>query len=381
MRSSYFFVLTKPLLWGYNKSSDKLNNHTTKGGNLSMSTIAQFSLPVKGLSNYKFHRLQANQLADVYDYLYKQADTAQDLDRWEGKRDRVRHCGTLLMGDIYERLVCVGGEYTTEQMYKLTGANFCRVMLCPMCQWRRASKLYGTMVRVWQYIYDDYGSLEFDASKHRRLPRLRALLLTLTVPNVSDDYLRTTIQDMAEAWHNLTKLAVWRQSIKGYYRCLEVTYNALTDTYHPHYHVLLLVTEDYFARDNASYISHDMWLQMWRECMDDDSICQVDIRPLKGNTPSAVLKSLNEVCKYTCKPSDYLDGDMQRKSRVVAVIDKALDKVRRASWGGWLKQAKLVLSLDDELLNSDYLPASEWSKVVPNVWYHWSNGVGDYIEI
>jgi plasmid rolling circle replication initiator protein Rep len=346
-----------------------------------MSTITHNVVSVKGLSNYKLHRLQANKLADVYDYLYHNADTAFELDRWDNKRDRVRHCGTLLMGDIYERLSCVGGEYTIEQMYKLTGANFCRVMLCPMCQWRRASKLYGTMVRVWQYIFDDYKTMEFDASHNRKLPRLRALLLTLTVPNVSGEYLRTTIQDMADAWHNLTKWAVWRKSVKGYYRCLEVTYNALTDTYHPHYHVMLLVTEDYFARDNASYISRDMWLQMWRDCMDDDSICQVDIRPLKGNTPSAVLKSLNEVCKYTCKPSDYLDGDMQRKSRVVSVIDQALDKVRRASWGGWLKAAKQVLALDEELLNTDYLPSDDWVKVVPNVWYHWSNGVGDYVEI
>lgn len=346
-----------------------------------MSTIAQNLSPVKGISNYKLHRMQSGQLADVYDYLYMQADTAQDLDRWDGKRDRVRHCGTLLMGDVYERLIYSDGDYTVEQMYRLTGANFCRVMLCPMCQWRRASKLYGTMVKVWQYMFDDYRTIEFDTLKHRQLPRLRALLLTLTVPNVTGSDLRVTIQDMADAWHRMQRYAHWRTNIKGYYRCLEVTYNAVSDTYHPHYHVMLVVTEDYFKQDNPYYISRDMWLHMWRECMDDDSICQVDIRPLKGTTPSAMLKSLNEVCKYTCKPSDYLDGDMERKSRVVSTIDKALDKVRRASWGGWLKQAKVALALDEELLNCDYIPSDDWAKVVPDVWYHWSNGVGDYVKI
>lgn len=349
---------------------------------MSMSTIAQNPAPVKGLSaSYRDKHKQALQLSDVYDYLYHQADTAQDLDRWEGKRDRVRCCGTLLMGDIYERVTCVNGEFGAEQSYRLTGANFCRVMLCPACQWRRASKLYGTLIKSLDYMLEDYKSVEFDACKHRVLPKLRMLLLTLTVPSVSGDMLRDTIQAMADGWHRLQRVPRFNSAVKGYYRCLEVTYNSKADTYHPHYHVLLVTTEDFFARSRNDYIGHAEWLDMWRKAMRDCSITQVDIRPLKGTTPSALLKSLSEVCKYTCKPSDFFRGTMEQRAAVVGTIDKALDKVRRASWGGCLKAAKAALALDEDFIEQDYTPDGDWYKVQPNVWLHWSSGVGDYVTV
>lgn len=336
---------------------------------MSIDILPQKNKSVNMLS-YKTHRKECLQLADVYHELYEMAEYANDIDRWEDKEKRVRDCGTWLMGDLYER--------DGEQKYVLTGANFCRTMLCPMCQWRRALKLYSTMLRVWQYVFDDYHAIEFDESKHRVLPQLRALLLTLTVPNVLGGDLRRTVLDMSDGWSRLRKLVRF-DAIKGYYRCLEVTYNASTDTYHPHYHVLLLVTDDYFDKSKVDYIHHDEWLDLWRQSMRDSSIAQVDIRALRGSTPQAMLKNLNECCKYTCKPSDFLQGSMVQRRKIVETVDKALDKVRRASFGGWLKDAKMALKLDDELIESDSKPTSEWKKVVPNVWYHWSSSVGDYI--
>lgn len=322
------------------------------------------------IKSYKIHRLECERLADVYHELFLSADLASDMDRWEQKESRVRGCGTWLMGDLYER--------AGEHKYVLTGANFCRTMLCPMCQWRRALKLYSTMLRIWTFVFDDYRTIEFDESKHRVLPQLRALLLTLTVPNVSGENLRDTIASMSDGWSRLRKLADF-DAIKGYYRCLEVTYNASNNTYHPHYHVLLLVTDDYFSKDKQDYIHHNEWLDLWRQSMRDERIAQVDIRALRGSTPQAMLKNLNECCKYTCKPSDFLSGSLELQCRVTETIDKALDKVRRASFGGWLKDAKMALKLDDELIESDSKPNSEWRLSVPNVWYHWSSGVGDYI--
>ena len=349
---------------------------------MSMSTITHNSASVKGLSApYRDKHKQALELSEVYDYLFHQADTSQELDRWESKRDRVRCCGTLLMGDVYERISCVDGEFGAEQSYRLTGANFCRVMLCPTCQWRRASKLYGTLIKSLGYMMDEYKLVEFDDSKHRVLPKLRMLLLTLTVPSVSGDALRDTIQSMADGWHRLQRVPRFRSAVKGYYRCLEVTYNSKADTYHPHYHVLLITTEAYFARSSSDYIGHAEWLDMWRNAMRDSSITQVDVRPLRGGAPSALLKSLSEVCKYTCKPSDYLRGTMEQRASVVGTIDKALDKVRRASWGGCLKAAKAALALDEEIIEQDYAPDDDWYKVQSDVWLHWSSGVGDYVTI
>ncbi len=337
---------------------------------MSDSILSHNSSPVN-ISRFGKHKKESLKLANIYHKLFEDAFLASDIDRWENKEDRVRHCGTLLMGDIYER--------GSERKFFLSGANFCRVMLCPMCQWRRALKLYSSMVRIWNYVFDDYKIIEFDSSGHRLLPPLRALLLTLTVLNVPGSELKETVRLMSEGWSRFRRLHSF-DTIKGYYRCLEVTYNSKSDTYHPHYHVLLLVTEDYFSLDKSNYLHQSDWLELWQQSMRNSDITQVDIRRLKGTSPSSMLKNLNETCKYTCKPSDFLSGSLDQQCRVVQTIDKALDKVRRASFGGWLKDARSALKIDEEDIEKDDILYSDWKKVVPMVWYHWSNSLGEYIE-
>lgn len=321
--------------------------------------------------SFREYKLQADELARVYDGLLADAVYAADLDRWESKLDRVRHCGTMLMFSRYK--LPDGSTYD-----KLDGANFCRVMLCPLCQWRRARKLYGEMLQVWRMTYEQYRLIEFDGSRNRIRPRLRAVLLTLTVPNVPGDMLRETVQRMSAAWNRLNQSKGYKewQAVKGYYRCLEVTYNSVADTYHPHYHVLLLVDEDYFRAD---YVSQQRWLEIWRQCYRDNTIVAVDVRALRGNTPQQLLKSLNECCKYTVKPSDFLRGSMVQRMRVVETLDKALDGVRRASYGGWLKDARQVLKLDKLDYGVDAVPLPDGATKVDLVWLHWSTGAGDYL--
>lgn len=330
--------------------------------------IPQTIETVKG--QFATYKKQSDDLAAVYDALFTDAVYASDLDRWENKLDRVRHCGTLLMFSRYQ--LPDGTVYD-----KLDGANFCRVMLCPMCQWRRAHKLYGEMLQVWKLTFENYREIEFDRSRNRLRPRLRAVLLTLTVPNVPADQLRDTIARMSQAWNRLNQnrgYAEWK-AIKGYYRCLEVTYNAAADTYHPHYHVLLLVDDDYFR---AHYVSRDRWLEIWRQCYRDSSIVAVDVRVLRGSTPQQIMKSLNETCKYTVKPSDFLRGSMVQRMRVVETLDKSLDGVRRASYGGWLKHARQVLKLDKLEFGVDAMPLPDGAKKIDLVWLHWATGAGDY---
>lgn len=321
---------------------------------------------------FKTYKKQADELALVYEALFADAVYIADLDRWEAKIDRVKHCGTMLMFDRYQ-------TPDGQTFDRLAGANFCRVMLCPMCQWRRARKLYGEMLQVWKLTFDNYREIEFDRSRNRLLPRLRAVLLTLTVPNVPGSDLRDTISRMSQAWNRLNKGKGFRewQVVKGYYRCLEVTYNAAADTYHPHYHVLLLVDEDYFKAD---YVSRERWLDIWRQCYRDSRIVAVDVRALRGSTPQQLLKSLNETCKYTVKPSEFLRGSMVQRMTVVETLDKALDGVRRASYGGWLKDARQVLKLDKMEFGLDAEPLPDGAKKVDMVWLHWSTGAGDYVE-
>lgn len=320
-------------------------------------------------SQHATYKRQSEDLALVYDALKVDATTASDLDRWESKYDRVKHCANWLITD----------QYTLpdgSSSFVVSGATYCRVMLCPMCQWRRARRLYSDMLRIWDFTFSQYRDIEFDRHRNRVHPRLRALLLTLTVPNVSGDELRDTVGRMSAAWNRLKRYPEYK-AIKGYYRCLEVTYNATTDKYHPHYHVLLLVDESYFAAD---YVKQDRWRDIWRRCYGDHSIVAVDIRPLRGKTPEQLLKSLNETCKYTVKPSDFLRGSMLQKMGIVETLDKALDHVRRASFGGWLKDARLALKMDDDEMTDDKTTLPDGAKWAGSVWLHWASSLGDYVQ-
>lgn len=327
-------------------------------------------------SQYRTYRRQAAQLADVYKLLFSRAELAADLDRWEGKENRVRCCGCNLQFSAYQLP-------DGQNLYRLAGADFCRVMLCPVCQWRRAQKLYGEMVQIWDNIFTSYHDMMYDHNRNKIRPALRGLLLTLTVPNVPGDKLRGTIGKMQKAWNCLNQakrggyLPEWA-AVKGYYKTLEITYNAKFKTYHPHYHVLLLVDDDYFR---LHYVTRDRWLDIWRRCYGDDSITQVDIRVLRGHTAQSMLRNLNEVCKYTVKPSDFLHGSMDERAEIVETLDKALHKIRRASYGGWLKEVRHSLKLDREEMKNlgvDTFPIPNGAVKLPDVWLHWGSGIGDY---
>lgn len=316
-------------------------------------------------SKYAKKKKQSLMLAQIYARLFDRAERAADMDRWERKEAVTRQCGTMLLFDHVEH------SETGALGYQVRSANFCRGLLCPLCQWRRAQKLFGDMVRVWEYIFEDYKSIEFDSSGHRQHPKLRAFLLTLTVKNCAGDELRDSIRWMQESWNCFAgnHSRVW-QDVKGYYKTLEVTVSDRC-TYHPHFHVLCLVTDDYFQK---GYIRQPEWLAAWQQATGDDSITQLDIRVLKGGTARALLKSLNECCKYTVKPSDFLS----RGDDVVETLDRQLEGVRRASYGGWLKEARRQLKLSDDEHIDDKRDTS-W-RVIGQVWLHWSSGLGDYVS-
>ena len=107
------------------------------------------------------------------------------------------------------------------------------------------------------------------------------LMLTLTVPNCSEENLGKVVSEMSKAYHRMFLRTPIKKAVRGWFRALEVTYNEEQNTYHPHYHVLLMVPKNYFESCRGIYIERDDWLKYWQEAMRDDSICQVDIRKVK----------------------------------------------------------------------------------------------------
>jgi plasmid rolling circle replication initiator protein Rep len=262
-------------------------------------------------------------LADSYNRL--------DMDR---KAGRVSECGTFLEFRRYEHEM------------KLQGANFCRVRLCPMCAWRRSKKIFGQVSSIMDFALQER--------------KYRYIFLTLTLKNCPGEKLSTEIDQLMAGFDRMFRRAQVRKSIKGWFRALEVTHNLdpnspSYDTYHPHFHVILMVSQTYF---NAGYyIPQKKWTSLWQESMRLDYTPIVDVRSFKASTPDRVAKSVAEAAKYTVKDSDYLldDGDMT--DRTVAVLDPALANRRLVAFGGRMKEIHKLLALDDttdgDLIHTD----------------------------
>lgn len=255
-------------------------------------------------------------LADVYDRL--------GLD---GRMARVAECGSFL-------------EYhVTPEVKTLHAANFCKDRLCPMCNWRRSLKIFGQVSQVMD---------ELERQQYR------FLFLTLTVRNCSSEDFPATVQVLYDGWRQLYhKHKIFRRSIEGTFRSLEVTRNPKDGTYHPHLHVILAVRPDYFR---CGYIPQSEWSAMWQSCCKLDYQPIVDIRTITPNDKD-LSGAVAEVAKYAVKSSDFLRGSLDDMARTAWDFLTALSGRRLCSFTGIFAKVRKALALDDiesgDLINVD----------------------------
>jgi plasmid rolling circle replication initiator protein Rep len=230
---------------------------------------------------------------------------------------------------------------------------------------------------------------------HKHLEQYKTdvpVLLTLTVPNVTAFELKDRLDLMYTAWGKMSRRMPFRRAVRGWFRALEVTYNADREDYHPHFHVLLIVPKNYFDKRYVLYIERDDWLGMWQRAMRMSEITQVDIRKVKKRSKKDAIASLcAEVGKYATKPSDYLrmrkDGSYEAESEVVRSLHYALRNRRLVAYGGVLKAIKQELKLVD-VENADLVKIEEEDKVchcpicqstLIETIYRWRLGLKEYM--
>lgn len=231
------------------------------------------------------------------------------------KAERMRDCANWLAFHRKE-----------DGTMKLHDARFCRVRLCPICQWRRSLKTFAQMSQVLDIASTD--GYQF-------------IFLTLTLRNCSSYDLSAELTHILLSFNRLMKYKDVQKAVKGYYRGCEVTHNISTDEYHPHLHVILAVKPTYF--NGQTYISHDKWVQLWQRALQVEYAPIVDIRKCYGGH-----KRVAEACKYTVKPDDILNpDDWDMTVDTVRVLDKVLEKRRFVGLGGILKEIHKSLHLDD----------------------------------
>ena len=222
---------------------------------------------------------------------------------------------------------------------KLVEACFCRARGCPMCQWRKSLVMFHQVLELMHAHKAKYKS---------DIP----LLLTLTIPNVSAKELKPALDKMQKSWNDLTRRAKFKRAIRSWFRSLEVTYNDKADTFHPHFHILLLVPKDYFERACGLYIERNDWLSMWQEVTGILEITQVDIRRVRKKSSRKPLEAIAaEVAKYATKPSSYIkespEGLFSASGSVVETLHYALKGRRLVAFGGLFNELRKALKQVD----------------------------------
>jgi plasmid rolling circle replication initiator protein Rep len=287
----------------------------------------EFLRDVKGDSEkeitWKIHRLITLRLAQAY----KRIDSI--------KYRRIVDCAAYLEFRRY-----------TDNSLKLRSANFCQTRLCPTCNWRRSKKIFAQVSRIMDDIRENY----------------KFIFLTLTVKNCKDIDLTAQINNMVSAYKTLCKRTRFKNTVQGWARFFEITYNWKTKEYHPHYHCVLVVDKSYFKSD--LYISQDDFSCMWQSCLNIVYKPIVDIRTFT-QSEKGKGKEVAEVAKYTIKSSNIManlqgisdfsqeiQDEVKRitdniTDEIVLTLDSALNNRRLIGYGGIFKQKHKELNLTD----------------------------------
>lgn len=246
----------------------------------------------------------------------------------------------------------------TNDSHKLHHANFCKDRLCPMCNWRRSLKIFSQVSAVMEEMKD----YEF-------------IFLTFTVRNCEGVDLSDTVQAIYDGWRYLyNKNSIFRKSIKGTFRSLEVTRNRLTGTFHPHLHCIMSVRKSYFK--SADYIKHSEWIKLWRKACKLDYDPWVYVEKVKS-VGKGISGAIAEVAKYSVKSVDY-----GASGENVRIFLNALTARRLCGWTGIFAQIRKKLKLDD--IEDGDLVHTEVDNIREDiacmiVRYQWKSGV--YVEI
>lgn len=262
---------------------------------------------------------------------------------WRGKKIKNLYYADLLEILHFKKANNVYGcadelifKMTDEGYLRLHQVWFCKSKLCPLCNWRRSLKM-------------SYQNEQIISEAINQYPKARFLFLTLTVKNVYDGKeLDKTLKEMTNGFRKLMKYKKVSKNMIGYLRATEVTINELDNSFHPHFHILLMIKPTYF-KNSENYLNQEEWTSLWKKAMRIDYIPVVDVRAVKGKdgNKNSVKKAVLETSKYPVKDSDYLTNNIERDSFIVNHLETGLYRKRQIGYGLLFKEIRKALQLDE----------------------------------
>ena len=217
---------------------------------------------------------------------------------------KIAQCAKIL--DFMMRTSCNELELSS----RLREGRFCKLKLCPICQWRHSLKWKARAYQAIPKLLEDY-------------PTTKYILLTLTAQNVNVEEVRTTIEWMNSGWRKLIKRKCFPAI--GWVKSIEVTRNTSKNTCHPHIHALLAVKSDYNGR---GYIKKSKWRELWKDCLKVDYLPVVSVEKVTN-----LEASIPNIVKYSTKGCDTFTD-----TNYLAELSKQLQNCRMIETGGVLRE-------------------------------------------
>lgn len=219
----------------------------------------------------------------------------------------------------------------------VSSANLCRDRLCPTCSWRLSLKRFAEMCNTISYIND--------------LDTFDAGFLTLTVKNCKPENLRFTLDMMAKAWNRMRADRTFKKLMIGSARSVEVTYNEITKTFHPHFHIIILYTPTDEGEMRA------LTNRLWANACKLDYTPITDFRVITDKEGAGVnidnenlTKAILETFKYAVKSDELAD----MPTGIFRSLVLGIGGVRMVSYTGIIKEARKTLNYkSDELEDED----------------------------
>lgn len=271
--------------------------------------------------------------------------------RYLNKSDRIDNCMNLWQWDAYHK----------NKLLDLQRVNRCgNNRFCPNCKVFDISKFIINFRQVIEKLGTGY----------------KLYMLTLTVPNCIDIELEPTLRKLSKKFHALIQkyssgsLAYKNRlfDIVGGVKVLEITYNQAMQTYHPHYHCIVMLPDtlptEYFDKQVLGKYSNkrketdlksiadceigQIWSMLYQDIKVNDKniqkykyipsaafldqehqyqVLEVDLRELDES-------GMYEVFKYTFKDLDIVNY------HVFATLEKALASKRIRQGFGMLYNLK-----------------------------------------
>ena len=232
----------------------------------------------------------------------------------------MRECGTFLQ---YKVCLDCGKSF-------ISSANLCRDRLCPTCAWRLSLKRFAEMCQVINSISEnDLACAGF---------------LTLTVKNCKPENLKFTIKKMNEDWNRMLAGRKIKPLLLGWAKSLEITYNKENNTFHPHFHIIVLF-DNFLGEGETNKFFRKAWKKACRlpyEPITDFRMIDSKQESLAVDNDK-IFSAILETFKYSVKDSEMEDMPLQTFRDFVL----AIQNIRFVSFGGIIKKTRQELGLKD----------------------------------